>query len=148
MSLSTARVAQLGRDLVAEQLRDRGWAVDELLERRRRILLAERDGVSRRVRVSTKRRGSWQTTLDLAHEEAPTELANRVWVFVDMTGQSTSYYVVPEGWMAEDIYREHAAYLTRHGGMRRDTPDSRHHSVGDGRIDRWLERWDVLESSE
>ena len=112
----------------------------------RPTLLAERGGWKHRVRVSTRRSGTWQTSTKNADQRAPVELEDRLWIFVDLVGGEPSFYVVPEGWMAEDIYRHHQQYLDRHGGERKFSPGSTHHAIAEDRIAEWRDRWDLLHS--
>ncbi len=136
----------MGRDLAAAELGNRGWKVRDTQVDRRPTLLAERGGRKRRVRVSTRRSGTWQTSTMNAHQRAPLELEDRLWIFVDLVGTEPSFYVVPEGWMVEDIHQHHQRYLDRHGGERKHSPASTHHAIAADRIAEWQDRWDLLHS--
>jgi len=97
------------------------------------------------IQVKTRRAGSWhaRTTDGRQCEEKPDE--DRFWIFVDMLDmQDPEYYIVPESWLANNIYELHQAYLKRHGGRRKINPESTHHSVSLDRIKHWKDRWDVL----
>jgi hypothetical protein len=46
--------------------------------------------------------------------------------------------------MVEDIHARHQQYLAGHGGRRKFNNDSTHHKI-EQRIERWHDRWDLLE---
>lgn len=145
MPPDTRRTAKVGRDLVADRISARGFLVREATIARRPTLLVERDGVRRRVRVSTRRRGDWQTSTAYGAEVPSSELRARLWVFVDLTTAEPEFYLVPEAWMAVDIYQAHQDYLARHDGHRKVTDGSTHHAIPLWRIAQWQDRWDLLE---
>jgi hypothetical protein len=68
------------------------------------------------------------------------------WIFVDlMVGKKIpDYYIVPEWWIQNDIYKTHKAYLNKHGGKRPGNKESKHHSVTTKRIIQWKDCWDIL----
>lgn len=145
MSANPARIAAQGRELVRAEVALRGWAVREVVVGRRPTLLIERGVTRRRVRVSTRRRGMWQASIRDAQSSASPELRTRLWIFVDLQGESPEFYIAPESWMAKDIDRHHRAYLAKHGGQRKRSPASTHHSITLDRLAPWHNRWDLLE---
>jgi hypothetical protein len=52
-------------------------------------------------------------------------------------GAAPEFYVVPEWWIEDSIYREHQEYLARHGGRRAQNPDSKHHGIPKSRVAEW-----------
>jgi hypothetical protein len=132
-----------GRELVRARLAARGWTVREGLIGRRPVLHAEREGVRRTLRVSSKTRGSWQTDTRYGAAQAPPEAAGRFWVFVDL--DDADCFVVPEDWMVQDIHQHHDAYLAAHGGSRPRAKGSTHHKITKDRIAAWRDRWDLLD---
>lgn len=136
--------AQLGRDAVVRELVRRGWAVRQVKVDGRTELLIERRGARRRLRVSTKRVGTWQTSTTYGSKIASAESIGRIWVFVDLSGPRPDFFVVPEDWMIEDIYEAHRKYLGTHGGTRARSPKSTHHAIRAERIHEWRDRWDLL----
>ena len=54
------------------------------------------------------------------------------------------YWIVPDWWIRNDIYKAHKAYLARHGGTRPGNPDSKHHAIDESRLKEWQTRWDIL----
>jgi hypothetical protein len=68
------------------------------------------------------------------------------WVFVDLGDLDASprYWVVPDWWIRDNIYKTHKTYLDSHGGKRARNPDSTHHSINESRLEEWQEQWDIL----
>lgn len=146
MSTDSQGTARLGRKLVATELRKGGFAVRTVTVERRPTLLIERSGARRRVHVTAKLRGTWQTSTRYAAQTAAPELRDRVWIFVDVGRPEPEFYVVPEAWMVEDIYNAHQRYLAKYGGKRKLSPSSTHHAVRVERVAGWRDRWDLLEA--
>ena len=102
------------------------------------------------IQVKTKRGGrSWHASIvgSKLMEPPGTPLdGTDFWVFVDLGDLDTSprYWVVPDWWIRNDIYKTHKAYLDRHGGKRARNPDSKHHAIDERRLKEWQARWDIL----
>jgi hypothetical protein len=98
------------------------------------------------IQVKTKRARTWQTSIDRGRRaQQPTDESLEFWVLVDMATPEPSFYVMPQAWIENDIYKEHRAYLAKHGGVRPGkNPDSKHHSIEPARVIQWRDRWDVL----
>ena len=73
-------------------------------------------------------------------EEDPTDF----WILVDLRKPAPHYLVMPAWWIENDIYRTHHAYLDRYGGQRAHSPESKHHSIRDDRVEQWREQWSLL----
>jgi hypothetical protein len=102
------------------------------------------DGRRTRVRVKTRRKGSWHARVsDSAVTYVPPEVPT-FWAFVDLSGVRPAFYIAPEEWVRRDIARAHADYLARHGGHRARNDASDHHAVQLARIESWRDRWDLL----
>lgn len=144
--MDTMTTARTGLNLVATQLVRRGLQVTECREGRRLFLRVETRHGWRVIAVSTRTGGTWQTSTRYGSKPAPQEGDGRLWVFVDLSVPTPSYYVVPYRWMSEDIHDAHTAYLARHGGRRAGNPKSSHHAVQEQRIAQWQDRWDLLDS--
>jgi hypothetical protein len=114
--------------------------------RRTEIRATSPDGSALEIRVKTRRVGTWQPKLGEAEPHPDDEQSHRFWIFVDLTKRSSrpTYYVVPEPWIQSDIRETHREYIARYGGQRARTPDSDHHSIDEGRIQEWEERWEIL----
>jgi hypothetical protein len=78
--------------------------------------------------------------------EPPVTPLTEFWVFVDLGDLDTvpRYWVVPDWWIRNDIYKTHKAYLDRHGGKRARNPESKHHAIDERRLKDWPARWDIL----
>lgn len=138
--MATRNTAQQGMDLLAAELRSRGFPSEQVEGSRRNELLVRRSrhGVVR-VRVKTRTSGTWQgTTNDADATSEPNE--DRFVVFVDLANGAPGFYVVPEWWHQQDVHRELVEYLARHPGPRSST----HHAIPVTRIEQWHERWDLL----
>lgn len=99
------------------------------------------------IRVTTKRGGkTWHSSIVGCQPMSPKANEDTFWVFVDLgdAGVCPRYWIVPEWWIKDNIYRAHQAYLSKHGGRRPKNPDSTHHSIDESRLEQWKERWDIL----
>ncbi len=99
------------------------------------------------IQVKTRRSGSWHSSIDEGRRRRqPHQDEKGFWVLVDLATDKGPpiYYVVPDWWMRNDIYRAHRAYLRRHGGKRAINPQSKHDSIDIRRIAQWKDRWDLL----
>lgn len=65
-------------------------------------------------------------------------------IFVDLTGDTSDFYVAPAVWVEQDVRRHHDAWLASVGGKRPRNPDSDHTAISVDRIRQWHRRWDVL----
>lgn len=98
------------------------------------------------VYVKTKRVGDWHTDASKGRREGTVSADGRFWVFVDLEpANAPAFYVAPAAWVEDNIYREHQAFLARHGGHRPRTPTSTHHGIKIERIAQWRDRWDLLQ---
>jgi hypothetical protein len=98
-------------------------------------------------KVVTKRGGkTWHSSIADGESMTPKDDERNFWVFVDL-GDKTEYpryWIVPEWWIKDNIYRTHQEYLNRHGGTRPKNPESEHHSIDESRLAQWRDRWDIL----
>jgi hypothetical protein len=139
MNMKSHELNREGRRRVEAELLKRGAvSVTSTSRGTRRIhLLATNSSGSRTVelKVKTKQKGTWQTTIDEAKPaNTPISLENtqNFWVFVDF-GEEARYWIVPESWIRNDIHEAHQQYLKRHGGHRAENDDSNHHSIEESR---------------
>ena len=136
------------RDLVIDQLSRRGAkCVHVHRAGRRPFIVATNDDRSRTVWLSVRSRasGTWQTSTDYGIIRRHKANETSYWIFVDLTkSHEKKFYVVPEWWIENDIYRIHHECIAKHGGKRKRTPDSKHHAIYEDRIRRWHDRWDLL----
>jgi hypothetical protein len=150
---SNQQVARSGEHFVAAELNKRGaYAVTFAGNMPKIDLLACNADQSRtiQIQVKTKKGGrSWHSSIvDCMAMEEPANPLDLIkfWVFVDL-GESNGvprYWIVPDWWMRNDIYRAHQKYLGRHGGRRARNPDSTHHAIEERRLAEWQGTWDIL----
>lgn len=141
--MTNVETAQLGIRLVKGELERRGLVVSQSSEGRSQGLTADGPAGRRRIKVSTRTGGTWQTSIGYGEKPAPAEYGNRLWIFVDLSKSAPRFYVVPYRWMSEDIFDTHQRYLRAHGGRRPISQGSTHHSVEPKRIAQWADRWDL-----
>jgi hypothetical protein len=150
---SNQRVARAGEHFVAVELNKRGaYAVTFAGNMPRIDLLACSSDQSRtiQIQVKTKRRGrSWHSSIvEALPMEAPANPLDvmKFWVFVKLGEHDAEpqYWIVPDWWMRDDIYKAHREYLARHGGRRARNPDSKHHSIDEKRLANWHGKWEIL----
>ncbi len=150
---SNQRVARAGEHFVAAELNKRGaYAVTFAGNMPKIDLLACNSDQSRtiQIQVKTKRGGrSWHSSIvDCMALEAPSNPTDvmKFWVFVDLGENNAAprYWIAPDWWMRNDIYRVHQEYLGRHGGSRAKNPDSKHHSIEEKRLSEWRGKWEIL----
>lgn len=140
--MTTAELATFARLLAISEISRRGGTACEAVVGRRTELRGEGpNGQSCSIRVVSRRAGDFQVSLPGDDTDGSPD---RFWIFVDLLGNDTKFAVVSEEWMIQDIRREHAAYLARHGGRRAVTPGSVHHRVQTARLGPWQERWELL----
>ena len=99
------------------------------------------------IQVKTKRGGrSWHSSIVGSKPMKPPADETDFWVFVDLGDLNASprYWVVPDWWIRNNIYRTHKAYLDSHGGKRARNPDSTHHAIDESRLKEWQGRWEIL----
>ena len=101
---------------------------------------------SRTICISTRARttGDWQTSIEYGRATSAKHEEKNFWVFVDLALKSPRFYVVPEWWIANNIYETHQAYIASHGGKRARNDKSLHHAIALNRIQRWSDQWDQL----
>ncbi|MBI4314430.1 MAG: hypothetical protein HY679_00720, partial [Chloroflexi bacterium] len=115
-------------------------------------LMACNQDQSRTVHIQVKTRSAgraWQGSIRAGKrmKSPATPLDETVfWVLVDLGDVDTPprYWVVPDWWIRNDIYRAHKAYLGKHGGKRARNPKATHHAIDERRLKDWQGRWDIL----
>ena len=86
--------------------------------------------VELRVKVKTKRKGNWITSVKEAKpadKALNLEYVRNFWVFVDLAS-APRYWIVPDGWIRNDIHEAHQEYLKKNGGHRPINDELDHHS--------------------
>ncbi|HPU04986.1 MAG: hypothetical protein WBH86_07140 [Thermogutta sp.] len=144
------RVGHAGQYFVVAELNKRGAFAAPIAGKMRKIdIIACNVDESRTVfiQVKTKRGGkTWHSSIVGSQPMSPKDDERNFWVFVDLgdINSSPRYWIVPEWWIKDDIYKSHQAYLNKHGGTRAVNPDSTHHSIEESRLEQWKDRWDIL----
>jgi hypothetical protein len=149
-SARNQQVARAGEYFVAAELNKRGaFAVPVARNMPKIDIIACNSEGSRtiHIQVVTKRgKTNWHSSIVGCQPMAPKGDEDHFWVFVELGDVQTSprYWIVPDWWIRNDIYRAHQAYLERHGGTRPRNPTSTHHSIDERRLEQWEDRWDIL----
>lgn len=99
------------------------------------------------IQVKTKRGGkTWHGSITGSMPMLPNDHETNYWVYVDLGERDSAprFWIVPDWWMRDNIFKAHQEYLNRHGGTRAKNPDSTHHAIEESRLAEWLGRWDIL----
>lgn len=99
------------------------------------------------IQVKTKRGGkTWHSSIVGSQLMVPNHEETSFWVFVDLRGpnEHPQFWVVPDWWIKNDIFKAHQDYLNRHGGKRPGNPDSIDHAIDEKRLAEWQGRWEIL----
>ncbi len=99
------------------------------------------------IQVKTKRGGkTWHSSIVGSQPMSPKADETNFWVFVDLGSldEHPRYWIVPDWWIKDNIYKAHMAYLDRHGGKRARNQSSTHHAIDESRLNEWQGRWDIL----
>jgi hypothetical protein len=144
------QVARAGEHFVVAELNKRGaFAVSFAGNMPKTDLIACNQDESRtiHIQVKTKRGGrTWHSSIVGSKPMNPPADETNFWVFVGLGDLDAfpRYWVVPDWWIRDNIYRTHQTYLDSHGGKRPRTQDSTHHAINESRLEEWKERWDIL----
>ena len=146
----TQQVARAGEYFAVAELNKRGaFAVTFDGNMPKIDLIACNQDQSRtiHIQIKTKRTSrTWQASILSSRPMDPPPDETNFWIFVDLGDLEANprYWIVPDWWIRDDIYKVHKAYLDRHGGVRPGNPDSPHHSIHENRLTDWQDRWDIL----
>ncbi|SMN11641.1 hypothetical protein SPBRAN_1927 [uncultured Candidatus Thioglobus sp.] len=102
------------------------------------------------IATRSKASGTWQTTIEYGEKCSEDINERQYWVFVDLEIEPSlfyKFYIVPLWWIKNDIYTAHQNYLRLNGGERPKSLNSQHHGIKLNRIEKWKDRWDLLELS-
>jgi len=145
------QAGQAGEHYVAAELNRRGaYAVTFSGNIPNFDIIASNREQSRAVQIQVKSKrtkGVWQTTTNHGKPRRKPKDETRFWILVDMSGpigQLPEFYIVPEYWMQNDIYKAHNEYLKKHRGDRPINPKATHHSIPIKRVEQWKDKWEVL----
>jgi hypothetical protein len=99
------------------------------------------------IQVKTKRGGkTWHSSIVDSQFMSPKLDETNFWAFVDLGNfeDHPRFWIAPDWWIKDDIYKAHQAYLEKHGGRRATNPDSTHHAIDEKRLSAWQGRWEIL----
>lgn len=137
---------RFARELVENALRERGAGSVHTSENAKKLLVATSMDNTRTVtiQVKAKNKGNWHTSTNEGKPAQTIPTAeDKFWIFVQL-GTQPRYWIVPDWWIREILYREHLRYLVENGGHRPVNDRSDHQSVHVTYITQWENRWDVL----
>jgi hypothetical protein len=138
--------ARVGRALVRAELERRGARVREARDGGVTFLelLDEADHPRARVRVKSRRSGTWQArVVDGSRDPIPHPIPT-YWAFVDLGADPPRVFVADDATVRRDIHEGHQRYLERHGGRRAVNQASDHHAIQLWRVERWRDGWRQL----
>ena len=128
--------------MLRKWLEAEGWSVSEGTDGRRKVFMAQRDGVRRIVRYTTRSSGDFQ--LSTGNNHTPLNRGDHYWAFVDLGTREPSVTVVLEDDARAFFKTEHEDYLASHGGHRPRNDKSEHQGLTDAQMSRLLRtarRW-------
>ncbi len=99
------------------------------------------------IQVKTKRGGkTWHSSIVGSHPTAKKADEIIFWVFVDLGGfdEHPRFWIAPDWWVKDNIFKVHQEYLNKHGGKRPGNPDSTHHAIDEKKLSEWQGRWEIL----
>ena len=141
---SNQQVARAGEHFVVAELNKRGAFAMSFAGNMPKIdLIACNRDQSRtiHIQIKSKRGGkTWHTNIREGKPmEPPTSPLDEInfWIFVSLgeVDASPEYWIVPDWWVRNEIYRAHKAYLETHGGKRARNPDSEHAAVSEKQLE-------------
>jgi hypothetical protein len=143
------QTARAGEHYVAAELNRRGaYAVTFAGNMPKIDLIASNLDQSRlvNIQVKAKRTGTWQTSIEEGKRcGKPRGPEISFWILVAISVKEyPEFWIIPEWWIRNNIYKTHQAYLKKHDGRRKYGSESKHHSIDEKRIKQWKERWDIL----
>ena len=148
---SNQQVGRAGEYFVVAELNKRGaYAVPFAGNMPKIDIIACNSDESRTVsiQVKTKRGGkTWHSSILGSQPMSPKSGEMNFWVFVDLGnfGNHPRFWIVPDWWIKNDIFKTHQDYLKKHGGKRPGNPDSTHHAIDEKRLSVWEGQWESLD---
>lgn len=139
------KVAEQGRQSVISKLHEFGVQDIEYIKHGNKVqIVATNKSRTITLLSRTRKKGSWQTTINYGKPCKENQKETTFWVFVDLQLTPPAFYIVPEWWIVNNIFEVHNDYIKNYGGKRRYNPDAKHHSINEKRIKNYKERWDLL----
>ena len=147
LKLTAQQVARAGEHLVAAEIHLRGGYAAMFTGNMPGVDLLASDTARTRtvhLQVKTRTSGSWHSNTRRARRREPIEDETTFWVLVDLLPERPEFYVIPNWWIEDAMFKDYQAYLARHGGKRPVSPESTHIGIGTALVAEWKERWDLL----
>ncbi len=147
---SNQQVGRAGEYFVVAELNKRGaYAVAFAGNMPKIDIIAGNSDESRTVyiQVKTKRGGkTWHSSILGSRPMLPKSGELNFCVFVDLGNfdEHPRFWIVPDWWIKDDIFKSHQDYLKKHGGKRPGNPDSTHHAIDGKRLSIWEGQWGSL----
>jgi hypothetical protein len=148
------QVARAGEHFVVAEINKRGaFAVPFAGNMPKIDVIASNKSQSRTVLIQVKAKSGGQRTWQTSVREgkpigklSPSD-ATSFWVLVDLglPESPPRFWIVPDAWIRNDIYRNHRAYLAKHGGRRARSQQSLHHAIDEKRVAQWHNQWNLLD---
>lgn len=143
------QTARAGEHYVAAELNRRGAYAVTFAGNMPKIDILASDTDRERtisIQVKTRRTGTWHASTKDGRQAKRKKNEDRFWIFVDIekVDSPPCYYIVPDWWMRNDIFKKFEEIKARHGGQRAKNPDSTHHGIRIKRVEQWKDRWDIL----
>jgi hypothetical protein len=138
---NSAEVAADARKIVMNAIVHRGGTVSEVRDGRRWELHGHGNQGAFRVRVVSRRRGDWQSSIREA--DGPGDMG-RHWVFVEFGSAAPRFWIMAETEVVAGIRDRHRDYLARNGGHRVQNDASLHCKITTGDVASGAARWDLL----
>lgn len=147
VSLSTTETNKEAKLLLIKKLEQLGATHIEPSKIGRRELL-EFYVNSKKIKTfyNSKRKGDWQLSLNFSENSDPFIRDGVFWILIDL-GKNT-FFVMPNKWLARNIYDTHEEYKQSHGGERPKNKKSLHHKKSQQEIKQWEEAWNIIFDNE
>jgi len=130
--------------LLIEKLKSIGFTdIKSDKDGRRKCIIINQNHRKIKIYFNSRYKGDWQPSIKFSDNCNPNEKNNKFWIFIDVP--DNEFYVVPERWMARQIYDSHQKYIEKYGGKRKINNDSLHHKTTHDQIKQWKDSWDLLD---
>ena len=115
--------------------------------KKKHITFKSTTGKEFKITTRSKASGTWQTDIRYGKKRQEQIGEKEYWIFIDLETEPNifyKFYIVPFWWIQNDIYTSHARYTSKYRG-RRDNDDSKHHGIELKRIEKWQNKWELIE---
>lgn len=159
-NFNTQLAGQIGESLVVAELGRRGIVATAFAGNVPDIdLLAYRDGRTIALQVKSVRTGSvsfdakrfvaieFEGDRQIITNPAPALDAALIYIFVGIGQQigDDRFFIFDQGALQSIVHANHAAWLSKHGGIRPKNPQSTHVSVSLAQMEKYRDNWALVE---